>query len=115
MKKLLLSAVMALICITSFAEVEPGWRMGVRANAGASNVLGKGNNFSVSYGAGWVVELNFNSNFYLQSGIGADMLSHKEDYIDGNINALYLDLPINIGYRANMGTPHHSSFKRVRH
>ena len=94
---------MALVSISSFAEVDSGWRMGARVNVGASNVLGEGNKFSLSYGAGWVVEHNFSSHFYLQSGVGVDMLSHKEDYVEGNINSLYLDLPINVGYRAIMG------------
>lgn len=104
MKKLLLTAVMVLLSFASFAEVEAGWRMGIRANVGASNVLGQDNEFSVSYGAGCVVEINFNEHLFLQSGIGFDMLSHKEQSVDGNINSLYLDLPVNVGYRANMGS-----------
>lgn len=102
MKKLFLLLFVLLSNCYMFAEVEQGWRIGPRANVGASNVLGDGDRFSISYGAGCIVECNVNPHFFVQTGLGIDMLSHKENYIDGNINALYLDLPINVGYRVNI-------------
>lgn len=104
MKKIFILAVMAIISITASAEVAQGFRMGVRANIGISNVVHKGNSMNLGYGAGWVAEYNFNSKLFLQSGIGLQSISHKQDNIRGGaLNAYYAQLPIHVGYRFNIG------------
>lgn len=40
MKKIFLMAVMAIMAVTATAQVEQGFRMGVRVNGGMSNVTG---------------------------------------------------------------------------
>lgn len=92
-------AVMAIMAITANAQVEQGFRMGIRVNGGLSNVVGDGDKSTFGYGLGWVAEYNFNSNLYLQSGIGFENIAHKEDAIDGTLNAYYGQLPVHIGYR----------------
>jgi len=103
MKKFLLMVVMAVMAITASAQVEQGFRMGIRVNAGLSNVLGEGDEMAFGYGLGWVAEYNFNSNLFLQSGIGLENIAHKEEAIDGTLNAFYGQLPIHIGYRFGLG------------
>ncbi len=94
---------MAVMVITASAQVEQGFRMGVRVNAGLSNVQGDGDKMTFGYGLGWVAEYNFNSNLFLQSGIGLENIAHKENAIDGTLNAYYGQLPIHIGYRFGLG------------
>lgn len=99
MKKILLMAIMAVMAITASAQVEQGFRMGVRVNVGLSNVSGEGDKATFGYGVGWIAEYNFNSNLFLQSGIGIENIAHKEDAIDGTLNAYFAQIPIHIGYR----------------
>lgn len=103
MKKFLLMAVMAIMAITASAQVEQGFRMGIRVNGGLSNVVADGDKMAFGYGLGWVAEYNFNSNLFLQSGIGLENIAHKEEAIDGTLNAYYGQLPIHIGYRFGLG------------
>lgn len=103
MKKIFLLAIMAVMAITASAQVNQGFRMGVRVNGGLSNVAGEGDKMTFGYGLGWVAEYNFSSNLFLQSGIGLENIAHKEEAIDGTINAYYAQLPIHIGYRFGLG------------
>ena len=103
MKKNFLMAIMAVMTITVSAQVEQGFRMGLRVNGGLSNVTGEGDKMTFGYGLGWVAEYNFNSNLFLQSGIGLENIAHKQERIDGTINAYYAQLPIHIGYRFGLG------------
>lgn len=103
MKKIFILAVLGIMSITASAEVEQGFRNGVRVNAGISNVVYEGDKTSFGYGLGWVAEYNFNSNLFLQSGVGLENIAHKEDGIDGNLNAFYAQLPIHVGYRFGLG------------
>lgn len=103
MKKYLVMAVMAFLSLAASAQVEPGFRMGARVNLGLSNVGGEGDKATFGYGVGWVAEYNFTPSFYVQSGLGLENIAHKEDAIDGTINAFYLQLPIHAGYRFSLG------------
>lgn len=96
-------AVMAVLALTASAQVEQGFRMGARVNAGISNVAGEGDKASFGYGLGWIAEYNFSPNFYVQSGLGLENISHKEEGVDGTLNAFYLQLPIHAGYRFSLG------------
>lgn len=96
--------VMALVAISTSAQVEQGFRMGIRVNGGLSNVTGvEGDKMAFGYGLGWIAEYNFNPGLFLQSGIGLENIAHKEDAIDGTLNAYFAQLPIHIGYRFNIG------------
>ncbi len=103
MKKFILLVVVAITAMTATAQVEKGFRMGVRVNAGLSNVAGEGDKVGFGYGLGWIAEYNFNSNLYLQSGLGLEDIAHKEDLIDGTLNGYFLQLPIHVGYRFGLG------------
>lgn len=96
-------AMMTVMAITASAQVEEGFRMGVRANGGVSNVAGEGDKMTFGYGFGWIAEYNFSSNLFLQSGIGLENIAHKEEAIDGTLNACFAQLPIHIGYRFSLG------------
>lgn len=99
MKKLFLAVVMAVMGFTASAQVDSGFRMGVHVDLGMSNVVGTGDKAGFGYGLGWLAEYNFNPKLFLQSGIGFEDISHKEDYIEGTIHAYYLQIPIHVGYR----------------
>lgn len=99
MKKFLILAVLAVLSTTAYAQVENGFRMGVRVNAGVSNVVYEGDKSSFGYGLGWLAEYNFNSNLFVQSGIGVENIAHKENAINGTLNAVYGQLPVHVGYR----------------
>lgn len=96
-------AVMAIMTLTASAQVEQGFRNGIRVNLGLSNVIYDGDKMTFGYGAAWVAEYNFNPSLYLQSGLGLENIAHKEDAIDGTLNAFYLQLPIHVGYRFDLG------------
>lgn len=95
--------VMAVMAITTYAQVDPGFRMGVRLNLGLSNVVSDGDNATFGYGVGWIAEYNFESKWFVQSGIGIEDIAHTEDGIDGTLNAYYAQLPIHAGYRFGLG------------
>lgn len=104
MKKFFLVAVMAIMAITASAQVEQGFRMGARVNGGISNVTGfDGDDWGFGWGLHFLAEYNFNSNLFLQSGLGLEDIAHSETLIDGTLNAYFIQLPIHIGYRFGMG------------
>lgn len=104
MKKLLLMFVMVTAAIASSAQVDQGFRNGIRLNVGVSNVVYEGDKFTFGYGFGWVAEYNLNSNLYFQSGVGLENIAHKEDAINGTLNAFYAQIPIHVGYRFETGS-----------
>lgn len=103
MKKVFLMMVMVIMTITATAQVEQGFRMGIRLNGGVSNVTGEGDKMAIGYGFGWIAEYNFNSHLFLQSGIGLENVAHKEEAIAGTLNAYYAQLPVHVGYRLGLG------------
>lgn len=103
MKKLLFIALVAFCSLCASAQVEKGFRMGVQANVGISDVIADGSSVGVGYGLGWIAEYNFSSHLFLQSGIGLQNIAHKESGIDGTLNAFYGQLPLHVGYRFGIG------------
>lgn len=104
MKKILFMIVMAFMALTASAQVEQGFRMGIRVNGGLTNVTGfDGDKMGFGYGLGWVAEYNFNPHLFLQSGLGLQDIAHKENGLSGTLNAYYLQLPIHVGYRFGLG------------
>lgn len=103
MKKFLTLAVITIITFTASAQVEQGFRMGARINLGISNVGGTGDKATFGYGAAWLAEYNFTPKVYIQSGLGLENIAHKEEAVDGTINAYFLQLPIHAGYRFDIG------------
>lgn len=104
MKKIFLMAVMAILAFTASAQVEKGFRMGVRVNLGMSNVTGlDGNKAAFGYGVGWIAEFDCSTKFYLQTGIGLENIAHKADWCDGTLNTYFAQIPIHAGYRLGLG------------
>lgn len=103
MKKILFAAIVVMFAITASAQVEQGFRHGIQVNVGVSKVCYEVAKASIGYGAGWVAEYNVNSKLYLQSGIGIQNISHKNENIDGTLNAYFIQLPIHVGYRFELG------------
>jgi len=103
MKKYILLAVIAIMAVAASAQVEQGFRHGVRVNLGVSNVVADGDKMAFGYGLGWVAEYNFSNNLFLQSGIGFENIAHKRELMKGTLNAFYAQLPIHVGYRFGMG------------
>ncbi len=103
MKKIIFMVVMAVMAITASAQVEPGFRMGVRANLGLSNVVAEDSKMSFGYGVGWIAEYNFESKWFVQSGIGIEDIAHKDEKVVGTLNGYFAQLPIHAGYRFGLG------------
>lgn len=103
MKKILFMFAMVVIACTANAQVEKGFRNGIQINGGMSNVLGDGDKFTIGYGLGWVAEFNFSPSFFIQSGVGIENIAHKEEAIDGTLNAFFAQIPIHVGYRVSTG------------
>lgn len=103
MKKLFLLMLVLTGFLTVKAEVEPGFRNGVKINLGASNVCAEGDKATFSYGVGWMAEYSIDPQLYLHSGVTIQNIAHKEDYIDGTLNAFYAQIPLNVGYRFPLG------------
>lgn len=105
MKKFLILAVAIIISLAASAQVEKGFRMGVNANVGMSNVTDRDASLKISYGIGWVAEYNFTESSFISSGINLNMLGAKNmlnGAISGTLNVAYLQVPIHIGYRFNI-------------
>ena len=96
-------AVMAIMTVTAAAQAERGFRMGIRANVGVSNVIYEDDEAAFGYGIGLIAEYRFNPHVYIQSGIGLENISHKENYVGGAFDAYYAQLPIHIGCRTGVG------------
>ena len=100
MKKYFVFVIMAFLAVAASAQIEQGFRMGVRINGGASSMiehkvyLCKG---TFGYGAAFVAEYNFKPTFFIQSGVGIENIAY-DDYININ-NVFYAQLPIHIGCR----------------
>lgn len=106
---------MAVICICAIsvsAQIEKGFRNGIRVNVGMSKY--DYGDAAVGYGIGWVAEYNFSPNLFLQSGIGFEDITYKSiDYRnlggDGYIthykthHVLYAQIPVHLGYRFVLG------------
>lgn len=93
---------MVMMAVTAFAQSERGFRMGIRANVGVSNVIYEDDEAAFGYGIGWIAEYSFNPHVYIQSGIGLENISHKEYYVNGAFDAYYAQLPVHIGCRTGV-------------
>lgn len=108
MKKLCLLAGMCFLACTVSAQVDKGFRMGVRANlgvnkAGMETSYEESADFAFSYGVDWIAEYNFSPSFFLNTGLGIENLSFKFPSISGTGSAWNAALPIHLGGRFNIG------------
>lgn len=99
MKKILLVVAVALVSLVAKAEVNEGFRMGLRGSIGLTNLVYEGDKAGLGYGADWVWEQNFTPMFYVQSGLGIQDYVHTESDIMGNISATFAQLPVHVGGR----------------
>ena len=80
------------------SQVSQRFRMGVRVNAGLSNVkVFDWHKETFGYGIGWIGEYNFSSRLYLQSGIGLENIAKRD--LSDTVNAYYMQIPAHVGYR----------------
>lgn len=88
MKKVILLTLVAICFLVSFAQYHQGFRLGIRVNAGLSDVkVYDGYKMSFGCGLGWISEYNFTSKLYLQSGIGFENVANEK--CDDAQNAFY--------------------------
>lgn len=87
MKKVILSMLMAVTALGASAQVEEGFRQGITANLGVTNVCYEGDGATLGYGLGWVAEYNFTPQLYFQSGVTLQNIDHTEQGIDGTLRA----------------------------
>lgn len=89
---------LAVATVSASAQVEKGFRMGVRVNGGIS-MLTKEDYYkpTFGYGAGWIAEYNFKPSLFLQSGVGLENIAYKESYHTQNV--FYAQAPVHLGYR----------------
>ena len=98
MKKIFIFVIMAFVAVIASAQIEPGFRMGVRINGGVSNMnVYVEHKATFGYGASFVAEYNLKPILFLQSGVGIENIAYN-DGIDIK-NVFYAQLPIHIGYR----------------
>lgn len=91
---------MAFVAVTASAQIEPGFRMGVRINGGVSMLGGtcyEPNKPFLGYGASLLAEYNFNTALFLQSGAGIENLGMIYDLEKKDI--FYVQIPVHMGYR----------------
>ena len=93
---------MAFVALASSAQTEKGFRMGVRITTGMSNVTADGCKSNIGYGLGWVAEYNVSPHFFIQSGLGAENITHKTDGTDKLLNTFFLQVPVHVGVRMNV-------------
>lgn len=89
--------IMAVITVSASAQIESGFRMGVRLNGGISRMtMAEYDKATFGYGAGWIAEYNFKPSLFLQSGVGIENIAYK----DGDTyNVFYAQVPVHLGYR----------------
>lgn len=103
MKKFFFLTIMAICAITASAQADQGFRMGARLDLGLSNVVYEGDKTTFGWGVNLLAEYNFTESVYLQSGLGLQDIAHKEELIEGTLNAYFLQLPIHVGGRFGVG------------
>ncbi|MDE5554737.1 MAG: PorT family protein [Muribaculaceae bacterium] len=98
MKKIFILVIMAFLAVASSAQIEPGFRLGVRINGGLSSMNNyESNKATFGYGTSFVAEYNLKPILFLQSGVGIENIAYDDDY--KIINVFYAQLPVHVGYR----------------
>ncbi len=103
MKKFFFLALMAIMSIGAFAQVEQGMRFGVQGFAGINSIGEDDAKTAISYGVGVVAEYNFTEKVYLGTGLNLQNKGWKADWLEGTANVYYMTLPIHIGGRVAIG------------
>lgn len=100
MKKLILIALLSVISLGASAQIEAGTRFGLRLDQGISKLNGVSGTtayFAYAYGLHGIVEFN-TDDLYLQTGLGLQNMSFREEGIRYQMNAMFAQLPIHVGY-----------------
>lgn len=89
---------MAFLAFTASAQIESGFRAGVRINGGLSCLNNKYYWYEAAfgYGAAFIAEYNFKPTVFFQSGVGVENIAYHDIGIN---NVFYAQIPIQLGYR----------------
>lgn len=107
MKKIKLSFIIAFLGIVSFVGAQPA-SISIKAGPNMSNYYGDDltdKNVKIGFLAGLGADLAFSPNMSLQTGLffsakGAEFSDRDNgDWIDANVNANYLQIPIHLAYK----------------
>lgn len=98
MKQILMLMIMAMVSISTSAQIGSGFRMGVRANGGGSALISEEDyKPTFGYGLHWMAEYDLTSSMFFQSGAGIENIAHKR--LSKTFNVLYAQIPLHVGYR----------------
>lgn len=99
MKKFLLILITAFLSTAATAQIEPGFRSGIRIDGGLSCLNNKYHWYEASFGYGvaFVAEYNFKPTLFLQSGAGIENIAYSDGSEKNNV--FYAQIPVHIGYR----------------
>lgn len=98
MRNILMVMLLAVATVSASAQIERGFRMGVRVNGGVSMITNEDYyKPTFGYGAGWIAEYNFKPSLFLQSGVGLENIAYKDSYHTQNV--FYAQVPVHLGYR----------------
>lgn len=76
--------------------------MGIKGGVNLSNVNTEATKSKAGYNAGLTLDVNLPANLAIMSGLELTTKGAKFKNIDGSINAMYLQLPVHLGYRVKL-------------
>lgn len=109
--KILLTAFVLLIATTSIKAQELPVSIGIKGGVNFSNISTDGFKSKTGFNAGITVDLNLPSGVALMSGLEINTKGAKIEDTDFSRDAIYLQLPIHVGYRVSLpGIRFHFNF-----
>lgn len=102
LKTLFMTALMAVSALAASAQSAGDVRFGVTAGMNVSNITDTDGDSRIGFNVGVKGEYNFSNSLY---GTASLLFTQKGCKADGDVklNPGYLQLPVNIGYRYNVG------------
>lgn len=105
-KALTLAALLCAGALTASAQKAGDVRFGVTGGMNVSNITDSSGDARIGFHIGVRGEYNFTNNVYGNVGLLFSQKGTKKDYDDGSsvsFNPGYLELPIHVGYRYDLG------------
>lgn len=103
MKKIIIVAIMSIVCMTATAQEKGQFRFGVTGGMNLSTAnLDASHSSKIGFHAGFVGEYNFTDDIFLDATLKYSMRGVKDVSVLGykiEWNPGYIELPIHVGYR----------------